>query len=82
MPRPTAGDLTLRSFDIPATTATHVQLRVVSNQCTGAPAYQGDTDNDPTDNADCDSGTFAGEPTTAGQNVRIAELQVFSGSAR
>ncbi|MBV9787024.1 MAG: M36 family metallopeptidase, partial [Chloroflexi bacterium] len=82
VPRPTAGDLTLRSFDIPATTATHVQLRVVSNQCTGAPAYQGDTDNDPTDNADCDSGTFAGEPTTAGQNVRIAELQVFSGSAR
>jgi hypothetical protein len=80
VPRPTSGDLTLRSFDIPATTATHVQLRVLSNQCTGAPAYQ--DDNDPTDNVNCDSGTFAGEPTTAGQNVRIAELQVFSGNVR
>ncbi|HWT01229.1 MAG TPA: M36 family metallopeptidase [Pyrinomonadaceae bacterium] len=51
--RPLAHQLTLRSFDVPETRATHVQLRVVTNQCTGQPLYQGDNDNDPLVNADC-----------------------------
>ncbi len=37
---------------MPATAATHVQLRVVSNQCTGNPAFQID-DADPTNDASC-----------------------------
>lgn len=71
-PRPLAPDLTLRTFDIPDVTATHVQLRVVTNQCTGAPAYQGEQDNDPLNVTDCSAGS------TQDQVVRAAELQVFS----
>jgi hypothetical protein len=70
-PRPRAPNLILRSFDIPTTRATHVRLRVLTNQCTGAPDYQGEQDNDPRANTDC---------TTASPqalNVRAAELQVF-----
>jgi hypothetical protein len=70
-PRPRAPNLILRSFDIPGTRATHVRLRVLTNQCTGTPDYQGEQDNDPGANTDC---------TTASPqalNVRAAELQVF-----
>ncbi len=77
VPRPTAPTLRMRGFDIPATTATHFQLRVVTNQCTGGPAYQGEQDNDPTDMTDCDTGTVGGTPATAGRTVRAAELQLF-----
>ncbi len=52
--------------------ATHVKLVVLSNQCTGTPAYQGDQDTDPSNNSDCISGS------TRDQEVRAAELQVFS----
>ena len=72
-PRPAAPDLILRGFAVPSTSATHVQIRVVTNQCTGAPDYQGDQDMDPLNNTDCIGGS------TRDNDVRIAELQVFSG---
>ncbi|HWS55500.1 MAG TPA: M36 family metallopeptidase [Pyrinomonadaceae bacterium] len=74
-PRPAAPDLILRSFDVPATTATHVQLRVVSNQCTGGPQFQGDQDNDPLNDSDCRSGS------ASDNTVRAQEFQVFGQAA-
>ncbi len=74
-PRPAAPDLILRSFNVPATAATHVQLRVVSNQCTGGPQFQGDQDNDPLNDSDCISGS------ASDNTVRVQELQVFGGQA-
>ncbi len=74
-PRPAVPDLQLRAFDIPATTATHLQLRVIANQCTGGPAFQGDQDDDPANDSDCSSGSESDDA------VRAAELQVFSSSA-
>ena len=71
IPRPRAPELIIRSFTVPRTRATHVRLRVVSNQCTGAPAYQGDQDDDPLNVTDCEEGS------TQDGNVRAAELQVF-----
>jgi len=70
-PRPRVPDLTLRSFDVPLTQATHLRLRVVDNQCTGAPDYQGEQDDDPRAVTDCSEGT------TQDEAVRAAELQVF-----
>lgn len=75
LPRPSAPDLQLRSFYIPDTTATHVQLRVVTNQCTGGYKFHGDQDADPLNDSDCVSGS------TADDAVRAAELQVFSSGA-
>jgi hypothetical protein len=71
VPRPRAPNLNLRSFDVPATRATHVRLRVLTNQCTGTPGYQGDQDDDPRNVTDCEDGS------TQDLNVRAAELQVF-----
>jgi hypothetical protein len=71
-PRPTAPDIILRSFNLRDTRATHLRLQVVSSQCTGAPAYAGEQDNDPRSSTDC--GTAA---ALAGV-VRAAELQVFA----
>ncbi|TDV57411.1 hypothetical protein CLV71_101282 [Actinophytocola oryzae] len=48
-------------------------IRVVTNQCTGAPEYAGDQDNDPRSTSDCTTGN----PTVA-QTVRISELQAFT----
>ena len=70
-PRPRAPDLIIRSFDIPQTRATHVRLRVLTNQCTGTPAFTGDQDDDPLNVTDCSAGS------TQDDNVRVAELQVF-----
>ena len=70
-PRPTSPVLILRSFDLPDTKASFVRLVVVDNQCTGAPAYRGDQDDDETNVTDCVAGS--GED----RNVRAAELQVF-----
>jgi extracellular elastinolytic metalloproteinase len=70
-PRPRQPDLIMRSFAVPRTRATHVRFRVVANQCTGAPDYAGEQDQDPRARTDC---------TTASPqalNVRAAELQVF-----
>ncbi len=72
LPRPLAPNLTLRDFDVPDTSATHVRLVVRQNECTGAPAYQGEQDNDPTNDTDCD------DASSQGTNVRAAELQVFT----
>ncbi len=71
-PRPRAPELILREFEVERSQATHVRLRVVHNQCTGGPDYQGDQDDDPRHNTDCDEGS------TQGTFVRAAELQVFS----
>jgi extracellular elastinolytic metalloproteinase len=84
-PRPRVPDLTLRSFDVPDTVATHVRLVVVDNQCTGGPDFQGDVNPvaDPVfSNPDCDSEagslgrTILLDPPQ--DQVRAAELQVFS----
>jgi hypothetical protein len=71
-PRPRAPELTIREFDIPDTRASHLRFEVVSNQCTGAPDYAGEQDQDPRAATDC---------TTASPqalNVRVAELQAFT----
>jgi uncharacterized repeat protein (TIGR01451 family) len=45
---------------------------VLENQCTGAPDYAGDQDNDPLNNTDCVTGS------SRDTQARAAELQVFS----
>ncbi|MFC0104960.1 M36 family metallopeptidase [Kibdelosporangium aridum] len=72
-PRPTAPDLSARSFNIHPTVATHLMVRVLANQCTGAKEYAGSQHNDPRSTSDCTTGN----PTVA-QTVRIAELQAFA----
>lgn len=76
-PRTRVPELTARSFDVPDTEATHVRLRVLTNQCTGAPDFQKDQDADPANNSDCSEG----RPiliASQGDIVRAAELQVFA----
>jgi hypothetical protein len=70
-PRPRAPNVILRSFDVPNTVATHIRIVVLTNQCTGTPAYRGDQDDDPRNVTDCVDGS------TQDLNVRISELQVF-----
>jgi extracellular elastinolytic metalloproteinase len=90
-PRPASPDLILRSFDLPAAVqATHVRIVVLTNQCTGNDAFQGEQDNDPANGTDCREGspgtgsviTLMGDlPQVLAprdNDVRIAELQVFS----
>ena len=72
MPRPLAPNLAFQSYDVTDTIATHVRLRVISNQCTGGPACQGDQDADPSNNSDCPTGSEEDNV------VRAAELEVFS----
>ncbi|QFZ19008.1 M36 family metallopeptidase [Saccharothrix syringae] len=72
-PRPTVADLATRSFRVPPTLATHLRIRVLANQCTGAPAYAGSQHDDPRSTSDCATGNPA-----AAQAVRIAEFQAFS----
>jgi hypothetical protein len=71
VPRPLQPNLNMRSFAIPPTLATHVQLRVLSTQCTGQPRFLGDQDDDPFNNSDCASSASAAI-------VRATELQVFA----
>jgi extracellular elastinolytic metalloproteinase len=70
-PRPRVPELLMGSFAVPKTTATYIRLRVLTNQCTGGPDYQGDLDDDPLNVTDCQAGS------TQDDNVRAAELQVF-----
>jgi extracellular elastinolytic metalloproteinase len=70
-PRPVVTDLNLRSFDIPKVTASFLRLRVLTNQCTGGPDFQGNQDNDSANVTDCDQGSIQGT------RVRVSELQVF-----
>jgi hypothetical protein len=71
-PRPRAPELLMRSFAVPQTRASYVRLRVLTNQCTGQAAYQGDQDDDPLNVTDCRTGSVQDD------NVRAAELQVFA----
>jgi extracellular elastinolytic metalloproteinase len=70
-PRPTAPDENLRSFDLKNVPATLVRLVVKTNQCTGGPDFQGDQDNDPSNNSDCATSANA-------TKVRIAEFELTS----
>lgn len=72
-PRPVAPDLILRRFIVPTTTATHLRLVVLNNQCTGGPDFQGDQDTDPSNDSNCTTGSAMGQEVTA------AELEAFSG---
>ncbi|HSK15589.1 MAG TPA: M36 family metallopeptidase [Gaiellaceae bacterium] len=74
-PRPVAPALTLRTFNVPRTTATHVLLRVVDNQCTGQTSFQGKQDADPRHETDCRIGTPLPARNT---QVVAAELQLQS----
>jgi len=76
-PRPVAPTLLMRSFAFSPVRATHLRIVVRSSQCTDAPAYQGEQDNDPNNATDCNS---AGPAST--RSVRIAELQAFSAASR
>lgn len=73
LPRPVAPDLTSRSFKITPTVATHLMIRVLTNQCTGTPEYAGEQDLDPRFTTDCTNGN----PVVA-QTVRISEFQAFT----
>jgi hypothetical protein len=77
-PRPVQPALILRSFDVPRTAATHVQIRVVTNQCTGQVSFQGEQDNDPQNVTDCRVGSGPLLPRRD-RTVRISELEVFGG---
>jgi extracellular elastinolytic metalloproteinase len=82
IPRPLAPDLLIRSFTVPTTNATHVRFRVLSNQCTGGPAYNGGTTNDPVNsNTDCNQPTLTALGETSNPDittVHTAEFEVFS----
>ncbi len=71
-PRPVAPNLTLRSFDVRDTAATHVRLVALENQCTGFAGYAGEQDNDPLNDTDCKAAS------DRDLSVRAAELQVFA----
>jgi hypothetical protein len=81
-PRPVAPDMTLRGWNVPATTATHVKLVVIANQCTGQTSYQGDQDNDPNINSDCRAtqGPNAIGFPPRDTEVHVTEVQVFGQS--
>jgi hypothetical protein len=78
-PRPVAPALNLRAFDVPRTTATHVLLRVLDNQCTGQTSFQGKQDNDPRHETDCRIGTPLPARNT---QVVAAELELQSSRPR
>ncbi|SNT11357.1 Fungalysin metallopeptidase (M36) [Asanoa hainanensis] len=70
-PRPRAPELIFESFRIPLTLATHLRFEVVTNQCTGAPDYAGEQDQDPQFTTDCAAGSIQDD------FVRAAEFQAF-----
>lgn len=82
-PRPVQPQLNMRTFSFDPVIATHVQLRVLTSQCTGFAGFAGDQDNDPSaPSVDCT--TFTSPvigttplPTPPGSIVRLTELQVF-----
>src|SRR5262249_1824841 len=82
IPRPLQPNLYMRNFTLPTPTlATHIQLRVLTTQCTGQTAFAGDQDNDPNNNCDCPSSTTADPVTGLGGQASVAratELQVFT----
>ena len=90
VPRPVQPALKLKSFTLPApVNATHLQLRVLHNQCTApGTGFRGDQDNDVFNTTDCVNGSTdnpAVDPTddptveeTANNLVRVAEFQAFT----
>jgi hypothetical protein len=78
-PRPVAPDMTLRGWNVPETTATHVKFVVAGNQCTGQSSYHGDQDSDPNNNSDCRVGQAPFVPRDT--EVHATELQVFADDA-
>jgi extracellular elastinolytic metalloproteinase len=77
-PRPIGPQLIMRDFTISKTRATHLRLRVLTSQCTGGPAYQGDQDAEPTNNADCDSNVPDSTAASSRRFVRVAEFEAFT----
>jgi len=77
-PRPDGPHLILRDFKVPKFKATHLRLRVLTNQCTGGPAYQGEQDLDPTATTECDINVSASTAASSRRFVRTAEIQAFS----
>ena len=76
-PRPNAPQLIMRDFTLPLKVkATHLRLRVLTSQCTGGPAYQGEQDADPSATTDCDTNVSA---ASTRRFVRVSEIQAFSG---
>jgi extracellular elastinolytic metalloproteinase len=86
-PRPVAPQLLLRGFDLRGggffdgsdRRATHVQLVVLDNQCTGNPHYQGEQVNDPANVTDCRLGSpraasCPAEPRSARQSCRSSRV--------
>jgi hypothetical protein len=71
-PRPRAPELIIRSFGIRPTTATHLRLEVLTNQCTGGPDYAGEQDADPRAGTDCATAS------PQALNVRVAEFQAYA----
>ncbi len=75
-PRPNAPQLIMRDFQLPLKVkATHLRLRVLTSQCTGGPAYQGEQDADPSATTDCDTNVSA---ASTRRFVRVSEIQAFS----
>jgi hypothetical protein len=74
-PRPIGPELILRDFQVSKFKATHLRLRVLTSQCTGGPAYQGEQDADPSVTTDCDTNVSA---ASSRRFVRTAEIQAFS----
>ena len=74
-PRPNGPQLIMRDFKIPKTKATHLRLRVLTNQCTGGPGYQGEQDAEPTSATDCDTNVAA---ASTRRFVRVAEFEAFT----
>ncbi|MGV9384423.1 M36 family metallopeptidase [Nonomuraea sp. NPDC003707] len=72
LPRPRGADMIFKSFDVRATSATHLMFRVLSTQCTGNPLYAGEQDQDPNSATDCATASPQRE------QVRAAEFQAFS----
>ncbi|MCW2777422.1 MAG: peptidase fungalysin, partial [Frankiales bacterium] len=70
-PRATAPTTNLRTVTLPkAVRADHLKLVVRTNQCTGQPAFQGDHDADPLNDADCLASDNA-------YRVNITEFEAF-----
>jgi extracellular elastinolytic metalloproteinase len=75
-PRPVAPDMQLRTWDVHKTTATHVKLVVLTNQCTGDEEFQGEQDNDPRATTDCRTNA------TANSQVRATELELLTSKVK
>ena len=70
VPRPVAPELKMRSFDIPQTSATHVRLEVVANQCQGGEQFAGEQDEDPDNDTDCTT-AYAGSSVIATTEFQV-----------